>query len=113
MTLYVVVEHEKVKEPAGGADRSRDGGRRQAVAGHARNPLAQVFAVKFLDRLVICFGPRLQLRDVAGVTLQRVSGQAFFDLNVSKEFANEIAIRTLAQHRDQIITGSKSRSFGV
>jgi hypothetical protein len=41
--------------------------------------------------------------------LQRVSGQALFDLNISKEFADEIAIRTFAQHRAQIITVSWER----
>ena len=105
MPFDVPIEHQKPKEATRRAHCARDGRRRQPRARHAGNPFTQVPAFKLFDRFVILIRQILQLRNVARVTLQRVGGEPFLYLNITQEFADEIAsMNPLAHSEDGSIS---------
>src|SRR6266404_3855156 len=106
MPFDVAIEHQKPKEATRRAHCARDRRRRQPLARHAGNPLTQVLTFKLFDLFVTFICPILQLRNVARVTLQRVCREAFLDLNVTEEFADEIAKINLLAHREDGSTRS-------
>src|SRR5712692_7624796 len=112
MTFDVSIEHQEPKEATRRTHCARDGRRRQTCARHAGNPLTQVLAFKLFDLFVILIRPRLQLRNVASVTLQRVGGETFLHLNIAKKFADEIALANMSGHREDYRPKIDKRTLG-
>src|SRR5258708_7842682 len=110
MALDVSVQHQKTKEAARGTHCPRHGCRRLALARHAGDPFAQVGALEFFNLLVPCFRPGLQSAKIARVVLQRVNREAFLDLYVTKEFADEISLVDSFGHQKEVSTGGKDFS---
>ena len=100
MTLNVAIEHQEPKEAPRRAHCARDGRRRQTCARHAGNPLTQVLAFELFDLFAIFIRPTLQLRNVARVAFQGVCGETFLHLNITKKFADEIALMNPLAHRE-------------
>src|SRR6185369_44084 len=92
MRLDVTIEHEKLEEPARGADCARDRRGRESFTRKTRDPFAQVGASDFGYVFMVGVGPGLQSIEIAFVTLECLTRESLLDLNVTEEFSDEVAI---------------------
>src|SRR6266478_9472022 len=106
MPFDVSIQHQETKEATRGAHRTVHGCRRLTLARHACDPFAEVGALKPFNLLVTFFSPALQPGKIARIALQRVSREALLDLNVTQEFADQVAlVYSLGHHDEGSISG--------